>query len=113
MPPDLVSEDLDSSIEEYYGENSVTAIITLKADTKLLDQLAENISKFSEADDVFLVTGDTDIVIKARFPSYVDLKNFILTKVANLEGIKDTKTLMAVTTYKESGIIRNRENYDQ
>ena len=46
-----------------------------------------------------------DIVIKAQFGSYKDLKNFIIKTLAPLEGIIDTKTMMVVTTYKENGRI--------
>jgi DNA-binding Lrp family transcriptional regulator len=81
----------------------VAAIITLKVDTKEADRIAVQVAKFDVVQDVFLVTGDTDIIAKARFPNYKGLKEFVLKSLAPINGVKDTKTLMVVTTYKESG----------
>jgi DNA-binding Lrp family transcriptional regulator len=55
------------------------------------------------------VTGDTDIFAKARFPSYAALKKFIVDDVADIEGVKETKTFMVVTTFKERGKVREEE----
>jgi hypothetical protein len=42
-------------------------------------------------------------VLKAQFRDYRMLKDFVVNDLATLEGIKDTVTLMVVTTYKERG----------
>jgi len=101
--------EMESVMNNYYGEEQVAAIITLKVDTKDADRIASEVSKFDPIKDVFLVTGDTDIIAKARFSSYKGLKDFVLKSLAPIEGIKDTKTLMVVTTYKENGIPREPE----
>ena len=98
--------DLDKVMSNYYGEDQVAAIITVKADTKEAENIAVRIAKFDLIEDVFLVTGDTDIIVKARFENYVGLKEFVLKSLAPIKGIKDTKTLMVVTTYKERGVTR-------
>jgi DNA-binding Lrp family transcriptional regulator len=98
--------DLDKVMSDYYGEDQVAAIITVKADTKEAENIALEISKFDLIEDVFLVTGDTDIIVKARFENYAGLKDFVLKSLAPINGIKDTKTLMVVTTYKERGKAR-------
>jgi len=103
------SSDMDEVISSYYGEEQVCAIITLKVDTKEADRIAAEIAKFDVIQDVFLVTGDTDIIAKARFGNYKGLKNFVLKSLAPIPGIKDTKTLMVVTTYKEGGISKEVE----
>ncbi|OGS63343.1 MAG: hypothetical protein A3K59_05765 [Euryarchaeota archaeon RBG_19FT_COMBO_69_17] len=95
--------DMEQALTALYGEDQVAAVITLKVDTKEADRIATEISKFDAIQDVFLVTGDTDIVAKARFKNYKGLKEFVLQSLAPIAGIKDTKTLMVVTTYKESG----------
>jgi DNA-binding Lrp family transcriptional regulator len=85
------------------AEEFITAIINLKVDTKDADIIAERVSEFDLVEDVFLVTGDTDIVIKTKFPSYHDLKSFLVDDLSNIDGVRDTKTLMVVTTFKEGG----------
>ena len=89
-----------------YGHEAVSAVITLKVDTKEADRIASQVAKFDAVIDVFLVTGDTDIVAKARFANYKGLKEFVTKMLAPIPGIKDTKTLMVVTTYKEAGAVK-------
>ncbi|MFQ6060309.1 MAG: Lrp/AsnC family transcriptional regulator [Thermoplasmata archaeon] len=108
MHGDSVGEgsDMDKVMSDYYGEDQVAAIITIKVDTKEAERIATEISKFELIEDVFLVTGDTDIVAKARFANYAGLKDFVLKSLAPISGIKETKTLMVVTTFKERGVPR-------
>ena len=98
------SGDMEQALTALYGEDQVAAIITLKVDTKEADRIATEIARFDTIQDVFLVTGDTDIIAKARFRNYRGLKDFVLNSLAPITGVKDTKTLMVVTTYKESGV---------
>jgi len=98
--------DMDGYISSYYGEDQVSAVITIKVDTKEADKVATQISKFDIIEDVFLVTGDTDIIAKAKFNNYKGLKDFVVETLAPIKGIKETKTLMVVTTYKEGGRAR-------
>jgi DNA-binding Lrp family transcriptional regulator len=97
---------MDKVMSDYYGEDQVAAIITIKADTKEAERIATEVSKFELIEDVFLVTGDTDIIAKARFENYAGLKDFVLKSLAPMIGIKETKTLMVVTTFKERGVPR-------
>ncbi len=103
-----MGNDMEQALTALYGEDAVAAVITLKVDTKEADRIATEIAKFDVIQDVLLVTGDTDIVAKARFRNYKGLKDFVLTNLAPIPGIKDTKTLMVVTTYKEAGKPRSQ-----
>lgn len=90
-------------LANYYGDEGVTALITLKVDTQNVESLAKEISKHEDVEDVFLVTGDIDIIAKGHFKNYDSCNDFILNSVRSLDGVKDTRTLMVVTTYKERG----------
>jgi DNA-binding Lrp family transcriptional regulator len=103
----MPTQEMEQVVVQYYGEESVTAIIGIKVDTKEADRIAQQVSEFDTIQDVFLVTGDMDIIAKARFPNYRGLKDFVLSSLAPIQGIKDTKTLMVVTTYKEAGLRRD------
>lgn len=100
------TRDIDDALAMLYGQDAVSAVITLKVDTKEADRIASQVAKFDAVMDVFLVTGDTDIIVKARFANYKGLKEFVMKMLAPISGIKDTKTLMVVTTYKEAGAVR-------
>jgi len=93
--------EYETVISNYYGDDQVTAIIHLKVDTKDADKIAEQISGSLVVEDLFLVTGDTDIVAKVKVQTYNQLKRFIVDDLSKIDGIKDTKTLMVVTTFKE------------
>ncbi len=96
----------DSILSSYYGDEEVTVIITLKVETKDADEVCESVSLLKPAVDVFLVTGDTDIVVKAKFRSYSQLKEFLVEELSHIKGVKDTKTLMVVTAFKEKGELK-------
>jgi DNA-binding Lrp family transcriptional regulator len=95
--------EYEDVVTSYYGEEPVTAIVTLKVDTKEVDNIAMRVSEAPNVDDTFLVTGDTDIILKATFDRYSDLKNFVVSTVGRIPGVKETATWMVVTTYKEAG----------
>ncbi|MBE0518453.1 MAG: Lrp/AsnC ligand binding domain-containing protein [Thermoplasmata archaeon] len=103
---DKDKKEYEEIISTYYGEEQVTALISFKIDTKGSDEVAEKIASYDHIEDVFLVTGDTDIFAKARFPNYGALKKFIVDDVADINGVKETKTFMVVTTFKERGKIK-------
>jgi DNA-binding Lrp family transcriptional regulator len=95
----------DKILADYYSGEGVKAMITLKVNTQNVEALATEISKYDDIEDVFLVTGDVDIIAKASFKTYENCNQFVLNTIRQLEGIKDTKTLMVVATYKERGTI--------
>jgi len=103
MDQDELSSDYDRVISSYYGEDYVMAVVTIKVDTKEADRIAMELVSYEYIQDLYLVTGDTDLVAFARFKNYQELKEFVINTVGILPGVKETKTLMIVTSYKEKG----------
>jgi DNA-binding Lrp family transcriptional regulator len=103
-------KEYEEVISSYYGDEQVAALVTFKIDTKGSDQVAQKIAAFDHVEDVFLVTGDTDIIAKARFPNYAALKKFIVDDVADIDGVKETRTFMVVTTFKERGVVKKESD---
>ncbi len=96
--------DYEEVISTYYkDEKGIHTLIALNVDTKFADSIAEKIADMPQAEDVWLVTGDVDIIVKAQFPTYRKFKEFIMENISQLEGIRKTETLMVVTTYKNRG----------
>jgi DNA-binding Lrp family transcriptional regulator len=104
MEKEVLEAEYDSVISTYYGDEQVLAVILVKADTKLSDKTAQGIAEFDCVEDLFMVTGDTDLLMKARFANYKELKSFVVNGLGRLEGVRDTRTLMVVSTYKEKGV---------
>lgn len=101
--------DYEGVISRYYEGDQVKTIIQMKVETKEADTIAEKVSALPEIEDLFLVTGDADLIAKASFENYNLLKKFIVERLSKIEGVRDTKTLMVVTTFKEKGKIRTGE----
>jgi DNA-binding Lrp family transcriptional regulator len=98
-----VSRAVESAFTKVWGDEHVVALIALKVETAEADNVAQESARFPEVEDVFLVTGDTDIFLKVRFPHYEELKEFVLHRLPAVKGIRETKTLLVVTAYKEGG----------
>ncbi|HTP55982.1 MAG TPA: Lrp/AsnC family transcriptional regulator [Thermoplasmata archaeon] len=103
-PP--VSRAVENAFTKVWPDEQVVALIALKVETAEADVVATEVAKFTEVEDVFLVTGDTDIFLKVRFPHYDELKEFVLRRLPAVRGIRETRTLLVVTAYKEGGETR-------
>ena len=69
-------------------------------------EYAEAISEHANVEALYLVTGETDVVAVVRFQNYPQLKRFLMETVTSIPGVKESKTAMVVTTFKEGGEIR-------
>ena len=102
--PATQERDFEKVVESYFDdEPAVRTLIHVNVDTKYADTIAQQLADLDEITDVLLVTGDIDLVVKARFDSYTELKNFILKEISGIKGIKETKTFLIVSTYKILG----------
>jgi len=101
--------EIDQVMSKYYGDEQVKSIIQMKVETKEADSVAEKVARLPEIEDLFLVTGDADLIAKVCFDNYGLLKKFIVEKLSKINGVRDTRTLMVVTTFKERGKMRAEE----
>lgn len=85
------------------GKDPVRTIILLKVDQGKKDRLADTLIRTDCVEDVLQVTGDADLVVKCLFPNYIEMKRFVSDTVGKMPGIKEQKTLMAMTIFKEHG----------
>lgn len=102
-------DEHESVISSFCGEGQVTVVITLKVNTKEVDNIATEMAKFPCVEELFLVTGDIDIVAKARFSNYMEFKDFMVKNVSAIPGVKETKSLVVVTIYKEGGVLKETD----
>lgn len=96
-------EEIDSVMSSFYGDEGVTTIVQLKVDTKEADTIAMKVASNEAIYDVYMVTGDADIVVKAKFRNYSMVKKFLVDTLGSIPGVKETKTMMVVTAFKENG----------
>jgi len=64
--------------------------------------IAEQIAKFPEVQDVHIISGDWDILIKIREESVDAVGNFVIDKLRTVKGIEKTLTCLVFDTQKET-----------
>jgi DNA-binding Lrp family transcriptional regulator len=99
----LKMEGYDEMMTNFYSDEQVKSLITMRVDTKLAEEIALSISEFDCIEDVFMVTGDIDIIAKSKFNTYKEMKEFIVVELGKISGIKNTSTMMVVSAFKENG----------
>lgn len=65
-------------------------------------ELAERISKFPEVQEVHIITGDWDILIKVKDKDVNAVGKFVIDKLRLVKGIEKTLTCMVFDTQKET-----------
>ncbi|MFP3984437.1 MAG: Lrp/AsnC family transcriptional regulator [Candidatus Bathyarchaeia archaeon] len=64
--------------------------------------LARQISRFPEVQEVHIITGDWDILIKIKTKDVDAVGKFVIDKLRFVEGVEKTLTCMVFDTVKES-----------
>lgn len=64
--------------------------------------VAEEIAKFPEVQEVHIITGDWDLLIKLRAESVDAIGKFVIDKLRPINGLEKTLTCMVFETVKET-----------
>ncbi len=77
---------------------------TKKEDDTLVSQrdVAEEIAKFPEVQEVHIITGDWDLLVKLRAEDVEAIGKFVVDKLRLIKGLDKTLTCMVFETIKES-----------
>ena len=75
-----------------------------KADDAPISQrvVAEEISKFPEVQEVHIITGDWDLLVKLRGENVDSIGKFVVDKLRLIKGLEKTLTCMVFETVKET-----------
>lgn len=65
-------------------------------------EIAMHIGKFSEVQEVHIITGDWDILIKVKEKDVNTVGKFVIDKLRTVKGIEKTLTCMVFATEKET-----------
>ncbi|MBS3149713.1 Lrp/AsnC family transcriptional regulator [Candidatus Woesearchaeota archaeon] len=75
----------------------ITINYTLPSGEKTTQEdVAKQVRKYSNIEEVNIVTGGVDMLIKARFKDIDELYDFISTKLRTIDGIDKSQTLIAL-----------------
>jgi Lrp/AsnC family leucine-responsive transcriptional regulator len=80
---------------------------TAKADGASVSQreVAEEIAKFPEVQEVHIITGDWDLLVKLKAKSVDAVGKFVVDKLRLIKGLEKTLTCMVFETVKETTAI--------
>jgi Lrp/AsnC family leucine-responsive transcriptional regulator len=97
----LAPEKLESGTAAFI---LVSVSYRAKADDVPISQrvVAEEIAKFPEVQEVYIITGDWDLLVKLRAESVDAVGKFVVDKLRLIKGIEKTLTCMVFETIKET-----------
>lgn len=73
--------------------------------SKCLSDIGLNLSEIEQIQEVHYLAGEDCIMAKLRVKNNLELEAILNQKIANLDGVKETQTFIALSTYKESAKI--------
>lgn len=82
----------------------IFASVSYKPGSKLLSQrsIAEKIAKFPEVQDVQIISGEWDLLLKVRAKDVDEVGEFVVDKLRKMEGVDKTSTLVTLANVKET-----------
>ena len=78
------------------------AIMGMDVERSKIKEVAEKLVKMPEVQFLAVTTGPYDIIIQVVTLSNSELYDFIINKLSNLEGLKDTHTFLIMNIYKQT-----------
>lgn len=63
-------------------------------------ELAKKIANFSEVEELYIITGEWDMLLKVRAPSVEEIGNFILDRLRSVAGVQRTETVTVFSVVK-------------
>ncbi len=67
-------------------------------------KIAEHVSRFSEVEACFLMSGGYDLLVFVKGSSLQDVAQFVAQDLSTIEGVLSTATHFMLKTYKAKGI---------
>ena len=77
------------------------------------DAIAEQIYRFEEVRNVYLMSGGYDLLVMLKAPSLKKLALFVAEKLSTIEGVLSTATHFVLKKYKNEGVITDEKQVDR
>jgi len=102
--------------QEKLNSNDVRAVIEMRIRPQQgggFDSIAGRISQFEEVESLFLMSGAYDLLLFVKGSSLQEVAGFVSARLATIEGVLSTATHFMLKTYKDQGVLMERENNDE
>ena len=77
------------------------------------DAIAEQIYRFEEVRNVYLMSGGYDLLVMLKAPTLKKLALFVAEKLSTIEGVLSTATHFVLKRYKNEGVITDEKQADR
>ena len=77
------------------------------------DAIAEQIYRFEEVRNVYLMSGGYDLLVMLKAPTLKKLALFVAEKLSTIEGVLSTATHFVLKRYKNEGVITDEKQVDR
>lgn len=97
-------------------DNIVHAVIELRirpAKDGGFDRIAARISRFSQVESMFLMSGGYDLLLFVKGRNLQEVAQFVSSKLANIDGVLGTATHFRLKTYKDQGVLMEDPDDDE
>ena len=82
----------------------VTTIVLAVCDVHRIPETAQAVADIEEVSEVYSVAGDYDLVIMVRVRRHDHLAEVVSEKIAKIEGIQRTQTLVAFKVFSRHDV---------
>lgn len=79
----------------------ITAIVFVKADVARIPEVAEQIAALDGISEVYIVTGQIDLIALVRVRQHEDVAAVVADKLNKVQGVLETETHIAFRTYSQ------------
>lgn len=93
---------------EKLDEEPVIGILDVKVKPERdrgYDHIAEQIYRFPEVKQCFLLSGEYDLLVFVEGPTLKAVSSFVTQRLATIEGVTGTRTHFILKKYKELGVV--------
>ncbi len=74
---------------------------------------AKKMKKLKEVQEYHFVTGEGSCLLKVKTQNRLSLKNLLLDKINSMKGVRETRTIMVLSTIKEETTLNLGEPYQE
>ena len=82
----------------------ITTIVLIRADPKLIPQVAQQLAGIDGVTEVYSVSGEWDLVAIVRVAEYQDIARVVTENFPAVAGIERTQTLTAFRAYSKKDL---------
>ena len=99
-------EELRATFGKLQEHSKVEAMVGLETDVSKMEAIVRSALKLKSIEDLYVVTGDYDLLIKVKCQSYEDFEFLLVNQIGKIPGIQKLKTMLILSQRKANGEIK-------